>query len=209
MIYLAYASVSALIPICSLAPTGQSDRESAAARILLEQLWGEAREAGADLPKTMPRILRQAGGKPFFEGECAEFSLSHDGGCVLACLSVGDGGEARRVGVDLVLADREIARPRALAERFFTEGELDSLDSLGQADGETLRKPFLRIWAKKEAAVKLTGEGAAALSRTDTSRTHPLPLSRLGELGEVVGRACVEGEISLNGRRFFVAICLE
>lgn len=199
MILYAYAKANDILPICTACPTSEHERESAAARLLLERLYAEASERCPSLPRELPKILREAGGKPYFADRCVEFSLSHDAGCAFAALSTD-----ARIGIDIVSLDREISRPSAVAARFFTEGERRALPR--EEDAE-YREAFLRVWARKEAAVKLTGEGAAALSRTDTAQLVARQLEEAG--APSAGRALFEGETLIAGKRFFATIYIE
>ena len=196
MVFCSYAKVSDILPVCTACPTSEHERESAAARVLLGRLYVEARERCPSLPREMPELIRESGGKPRFAGGTAELSLSHDAGCVFAAIAVGEG----EIGIDLVSLEREIPRTSEIAARFFSEGERSALLL---REPEERREEFLRIWARKEAAVKASGEGAAALRRTDTSR------EALGarSLSEANGAGVLfEDEITLGGRRFFAVI---
>jgi len=182
-----------------MAPTDEGERERAAARLLLVSLWEQARADGIALPPDIPPLLRDGNGKPHLEGRPAELSLSHDSGCALAVLSVSRDGTPRAVGADLVSLSRPLARRDELARRFFTDGERAALDGSPEA--------HLRRWAAKEAAVKLTGEGAGAIRATDTSRD---PIAPLGEspIAEAAGRICLSGDVDIGGAPFHIAIYL-
>lgn len=200
MILFEYGKATDILPICTAcAHRSQGELESAAARAALERLYAEACERVRSLPREMPKVEREAGGKPCFADRCAEFSLSHDGGYVFAALSTD-----ARIGIDLVSLEREISRPSAVAARFFTEGERRALPCESSIE---YREAFLRTWARKEAAVKLTGEGAAALARTDTSRDNARSLSKAE--APSAGRALFEDEVRIGGKRFFAAIYIE
>jgi 4'-phosphopantetheinyl transferase len=81
-------------------------------------------------------------GKPSYAGRPElDFSVSHTGTLVALALSAGC-----RVGLDVEEAGRRPIAGR-LADRVLTDGERAS----------TL--PFLDLWTRKEAAVKLTGHG--------------------------------------------------
>ena len=126
----------------------------------------------------------EPGGKPFFpvHPEIA-FSLSHSG--MLAALAV----SGRKCGVDCEEIRAEKESFRLIAQKYFTEEEQREVYG-GSVASEEQREvygspaeearerkedapdhvfnaeAFARIWTKKEAYVKMTGEGIAALKTT-------------------------------------------
>lgn len=112
-----------------------------------------------------PRLLAADAG-----GRQLGFSVSHAGGVVLVAIAAG-----RDVGVDV-----EALRPRAdldgLAARFFSPGERDAVR--GSADPAAT---FLTLWTVKEAYLKATGDGLAAL------HTVTVTLAPGGPILEVAG----------------------
>ncbi len=85
-------------------------------------------------------------GKPYFENQTLPFfNISHAGGLVV--LAVSD----REVGVDI--QNMRSQRETSMAERFFTEEE-----SRAVSEDET-REIFYKLWSRKEALGKCTGEG--------------------------------------------------
>lgn len=105
----------------------------------------------------VPEVTRSPSGKPFFaDGKHGHFSVSHSGRFFLICFSP-----------DPVGADIEIVRKMPytrLAGRFFTAAERSRIAGAGDPGAE-----FFRIWTKKEALVKFSGEGLAALGRADST----------------------------------------
>ena len=90
-------------------------------------------------------------GKPFLEvedGLC--FNVSHADGLALMGFV-----KSRSIGVDIerVKPDTEVEK---LAERFFSERECRDLRRL---EGDEFRAAFFRVWTRKEAYIKATGEG--------------------------------------------------
>jgi 4'-phosphopantetheinyl transferase len=95
-------------------------------------------------------------GRPYVAGAGFDFSVSHAGGWVIVAV-VGTG----KVGVDVEVVTEARANDD-LARQVLTNGE----------QAEFLMVPrnrraaaFVRMWARKEAAVKLTGHGLAASFR--------------------------------------------
>lgn len=90
------------------------------------------------------------GGKPYFKNSPWYFNISHSGDYVICVLSRGE------VGADIQL--HRAGEAMKLAERFFSPEEIRALK---QAEDE--RSLFFRLWARKEACGKLTGEGLAGV----------------------------------------------
>lgn len=81
-------------------------------------------------------------GKPSYAGRPElDFSVSHSGTLVALALSA-----TCRVGLDVEESDRRVGTP-GLTDRVLTDAERASA------------LPFLDLWTRKEAAVKLTGHG--------------------------------------------------
>lgn len=137
----------------------KDQKRSALAWLLLA--YGLRKEYGME---EVPKIRKAASGKPFFPGENMPFfNLSHSGdfaGCAL---------HDQEIGLDI----QKITEPRdSLIRRVCTPGELASLKS---------SRDFCRIWAMKESAVKLTGEGITGnfrdiLTLHPDMHTHAIPL---------------------------------
>jgi len=93
-------------------------------------------------------------GKPYFPSHPhVHFSVSHTGTlwvCAFADRGVGMDVQEHRENDDP-------ARRTRLAKRWFSEGERRYLDKCGYEPAE-----FYRIWARKEAYVKYTGDGIGA-----------------------------------------------
>ena len=89
-------------------------------------------------------------GKPYFVGgPDIHFSLSHTKGAVMCAIS---GSE---VGCDIERIDRRMDL-ESVAARFFTEKEI--------RDCRVDPKEFFRIWTRKEAYSKYTGQGLKQIS---------------------------------------------
>lgn len=98
-----------------------------------------------------------ANGKPdFAEGE-KHFNLSHSGDYV--CLAVAE----FEMGIDLQFM-RQVNNYRVV-DRFFSAKEKQLLATLSDVEKQ---KEFYRIWVKKEAYAKLTGEGIGKEVGVDT-----------------------------------------
>lgn len=97
------------------------------------------------------RFRYEAHGKPLLEeASNLSFNVSHTDG--LALIGVVRG---RRIGVDVEKVNQE-TEVGNLAERFFSESERQDLRRLR---GDELRAAFFRVWTRKEAYIKATGEG--------------------------------------------------
>lgn len=103
---------------------------------------------------SQPREIRfryEGNGKPLLDGDNnLFFNVSHTDGLALLAFTRG-----HQLGVDVekVNSNTDVER---LAERFFSERECRAL---GQLSGNRLREAFFRIWTRKEAYIKATGEG--------------------------------------------------
>jgi 4'-phosphopantetheinyl transferase len=103
-------------------------------------------------------------GKPELDGPhsgALHFNLSHSGGAALLAV-------ARRgpLGVDLEKV-RPVWNPQQIASRFFTENEGRQLDAVTEADRP---EAFFRLWTRKEAWLKATGDGiATSLDRVEVA----------------------------------------
>lgn len=119
--------------------------------------WVLGRYTGLD-----PASLRfgcNAWGKPHLEladSGAPEFNLSHtDGLIVLAVAEVNGQAAPPMLGVDVERRDRVVNAP-ALAMRFFSALESDTLHGL---PGEHQRSCFFDFWTLKEAYIKAVGMG--------------------------------------------------
>jgi 4'-phosphopantetheinyl transferase len=110
----------------------------------------------ADVAPDAWRFARAPGGRPEVAAPAhavgLRFNLSHTAG-LAACAVV----RGASVGVD-VEAGARLARPLALAERFFAAEEAAALRTLPEA---RQRERFVELWAAKEAVVKARGVGIA------------------------------------------------
>jgi 4'-phosphopantetheinyl transferase len=101
-------------------------------------------------------VVREPDGKPRLAGDHPplHFSLSHSGTRALLAF-----GRRAPLGVDLEAVDARRAHER-IAARWFSPAEHRRIAAL--CGGERARA-FCALWAAKEACVKATGEGLAAL----------------------------------------------
>lgn len=121
--------------------------ESAAGRRILDILLSECGVAA-----TSENIKTGKQGKPYLaELPNVDFNITHSNGFVACILSVGEG----RVGIDAEPAECPYPpeKQKALASRFFSEDEQKCL-----FHGE---KTFSELWTRREACLKMTGEGFA------------------------------------------------
>jgi 4'-phosphopantetheinyl transferase len=125
---------------------------------------GFLREILASCLGTQPHDLEfsySATGKPSLAGEFAtsglQFNLAHSGD--LAVFAVARHGI---VGVD-VEQIRPVPDLPALVERFFTTREWAEINKLSGEDQVTA---FFKVWTRKEAWLKATGEGITTLLKS-------------------------------------------
>ena len=91
------------------------------------------------------------------------FNLSHTEGLALIAVTRG-----REVGVDVERVDESITF-QDIAEHYFEPRELWDLRI---APPEQRVTRFFEVWTRKEAALKATGEGIAALGRAPSSELN-------------------------------------
>lgn len=134
------------------------------ARGILRTVLGEYLKAA---PESLGIALHK-GGKPFVAEPTAKppvrFNLSHAGEEILCAVALGT-----EVGVDIERLDRQTDH-LALAERFFSPRELESLHSLS---GPELAQRFFTCWVRKEAFIKAIGTGLSMPLQSFTVSTEP------------------------------------
>lgn len=123
--------------------------------------------------------------RPFLPNNKLQFNLAHSGDLVLFAFCLHDD-----VGVD-VEAERDLSDALAIARRFFSPGERDTLQSLPQAQQIPA---FFRCWSRKEAFIKAVGEGLSyPLDAFDVT----LAPSQAARLLTIRGSAAEAGKWSL------------
>ena len=129
-------------------------------------------EKAARLSLTALSLLYRAGvdgtlsydenGRPFFADRTCDFSITHTQNHVFCALIDGE-DEPMRIGIDAEDLNRaDFSDFDAMAERWFRESEKSIFFA------SPTKETFLRIWTRKEAYAKYTGEGLRALSKIDT-----------------------------------------
>ena len=96
-------------------------------------------------------------GKPFFANEELKnihFSISHSGKYWAIAFA---GSEIGLDIEDVLTRKHNIERYNKISERFFTHDEISYIQSFKNEQDATLA--FFRIWTRKEAFLKFTGEG--------------------------------------------------
>lgn len=96
-------------------------------------------------------------GKPYFKEEPVYFSLSHSGDYVFGVFS------EREIGADIQYGKPDYSE--RIVSRFFTEKEQKLWQ--GCSGKEARRRLFYKLWTRKEAYGKLTGDGIVAGLQTD------------------------------------------
>ena len=101
-------------------------------------------------------------GRPYFEECNCDFSITHTQNHVFCAVIDGE-DEPMRIGIDAEdLGRPDLSNLEEMAARWFSENEQKAF--LASPTKET----FLRIWTRKEAYAKYTGEGLKSLSKIDT-----------------------------------------
>ena len=130
-----------------------ASQQRAVRRFYLRLLLG----AYLGVPGKDVHIERRIKGKPELDqaqskGEL-DFNVSRSAGSYLIGISSG-----AAIGVDLEDAVRKSGKPMALAQRYFSQSEVEALSLYQNQD---LHRSFIRTWACKEAMVKANGLGIA------------------------------------------------
>ena len=100
-------------------------------------------------------------GRPYFCDRMCDFSITHTQNHVFCAIIEGE--ESTRIGIDAEDINRpDFSNLDEMAARWFGENEQSVF--LASPTKET----FLRLWTRKEAYVKYTGEGLKSLSKIDT-----------------------------------------
>lgn len=105
-------------------------------------------------------------GKPYFKNIPINFSLSHSGDYVFCVFS------EQEVGADI-----QYKKPDAgerVVKRFFTEAEREAWKRC--ATQEEREELFYKLWSRKEAYGKLTGEGIVAATAVDVMEALPMAI---------------------------------
>lgn len=108
-------------------------------------------------------------GRPCFGDGRVDFNITHTDGAVFCAVERLDGEASvtARVGLDAENAVRIGRLQRdGMARRWFSGNECAQYFADPSADA------FLQIWTRKEALIKWTGEGLAALGRADTTHAR-------------------------------------
>ncbi len=134
-------------------------------------------------------------GKPYFQEIPLYFSLSHSGDAVFLAMS------QREVGADIQTVTK--ADWESLAKRFYGKQDLEWMGSCGDPsvsekdncpENLDAQEKFYRLWTKKEAYGKLTGEGVSKY----LDREVP---------GEEQGIDWNCGRLALGEQVYFLAVC--
>ncbi|MCM1185714.1 MAG: 4'-phosphopantetheinyl transferase superfamily protein [Lachnoclostridium sp.] len=105
-----------------------------------------------------PSYIYGKRGKPYFRDIPLFFNLSHSGDYVICVVS------EHEVGVDI--QKQKTVRERQISNRFFHEREREWLAGLSEKERT---EAFFRLWTRKEAYGKMTGEGIADAAGRDFS----------------------------------------
>lgn len=100
-------------------------------------------------------------GRPYFEERMCDFSITHTQNHVFCAIIEGE--EPTRIGIDAEDLERpDFSNLDEMASRWFGENERAIFSA------SPTKETFLRLWTRKEAYSKYTGEGLRALSQIDT-----------------------------------------
>lgn len=127
--------------------------------------------------------------KPFLPGSDIRFSLSHSGEHILIGVSL-----QTEIGVDTEAIRKTVNF--SIARRFFTQTENDFLQAAPASQQKNL---FFRLWAGKEAVIKMTGSGLSGSLQTftvDPTRDRQFIVSEPGWTADLMHLALADGYAS-------------
>ena len=112
--------------------------------------------AGAD-----GTLVYDENGRPYFCDRMCDFSITHTQNHVFCAIIEGE--ESMRIGIDAEdLGRPDFSNLDEMAARWFSPNEQKAFRT------SPTKETFLRLWTRKEAYVKYTGEGLKVLSKIDT-----------------------------------------
>ena len=131
-------------------------------------------------------------GRPYFCDRMCDFSITHTQNHVFCAIIEGE--EPTRIGIDAENLGRpDFSNLEEMAARWFGENEQTVFRA------SPTKETFLRLWTRKEAYVKYTGEGLKALSKVDT-----VSLEAEGEIrffdyrvGDILISLCVPHDVDV------------
>ena len=134
---------------------------------------GFMRDVLARYLNTQPQALvfkRGERGKPFLDNSDSDinlqFNLSHSNNVALLAVR-----KDHDIGVDIEYMERDNEWAK-LIRRFFTQPEQDNIFALPE---DQQKKAFFQVWTRKEAHMKVTGEGLHLAPGQFTVSTPPDP----------------------------------
>ncbi|MFJ9731407.1 4'-phosphopantetheinyl transferase family protein [Streptomyces sp. NPDC101169] len=156
--------------------------------------YSGAPAAEVDITRACAHCAHPGHGKPRFAAAPElDYSVSHSGDLVAIAASTDT-----RVGLDVEAGSRHV-EPERMIPLLATESERTALAGLS---GQALRRELFRLWAYKEAVVKLTGHGLLAVPFTALGVDGPVvrltaPLDHWpGEAIRLTGLSLDEGYVS-------------
>ena len=144
-------------------------------------------------------------GKPVLANNdgCAalSFNLSHSGEIILYAIT-----RSRKIGID-VERIRDNVDVGQIAHRFFSAGEIGSLDKIHKKNRSEV---FFQYWARKEAFIKATGEGVSfPMEQCDVSLIGGSVLSPIILPGDNSESSHWYGQDLFPGHGYAAAIAVE
>lgn len=138
---------------CPLEQQGPPGKSAVSQKPVVECFSMERLLAVLGRKVTEPCYRYGKNGKPYLENYPIQFNLSHSGDFVFCGVS------EQEIGVDIQKLQGGCVL--SLAKRFFADSEYRALEACG--DEELRCQMFFRMWVRKEAYGKLTGEGIAGV----------------------------------------------
>lgn len=154
-------------------------------RLIWQALHQYEQENGIEFAKENARICRQERGKPYFDCIPVEFSVSHTGDLWVCLMNEGN----QPIGVDIQI-ERNTDYEK-IAKRYFTQDEQQYISKHGRCG-------FFRLWARKEAYAKYTGDGITRkLSDVSTQNNIDVFFMDFQIKEDVAGACCTKEKSDL------------
>ena len=129
------------------------------------------------------------------------FNLSHSGEIVLYAVT-----RSRKIGID-VERIRDNFDLEQIAHRFFSAGEISSLDKIHK---QKQSEVFFQYWTRKEAFIKAMGKGVSfPMEQCDVSLINGKNSSPITLLGDNRESSCWYGQDLFPGHGYVAAIAVE
>lgn len=167
---------------------GGPDRQALTEELVLRAVEDFAVEKGIAIDNMSREICRTGKGKPYFKELPLQFSVSHTDDLWVCLISAG----RNPVGVDIQKVKE--SRQEKVAEKYFTDDEKECMKQNG-------KDAFFKIWTRKEAYAKYTGQGLTReLAEISTIKNNEVEFIEFDIRAGIKGACCakIKGDLCLR-----------